>query len=78
MGDFYGTGTEIWAGFGPIVSNEKKRIWADYEQLLRPVFSLFFGKKKKKIEHIIASALKSYIIPILQKIYIYFFLNPEK
>ena len=29
MGDFYGTGIEIWAGFGPV--------W----QLLRPVFSRF-------------------------------------
>ena len=27
VGDFYGTGIEIWAGFGPV--------W----QLLRPVFS---------------------------------------
>ena len=34
MGDFYGTGIEIWAGFGPV--------W----QLLRPVFSCFHGQKK--------------------------------
>ena len=34
MGDFYGTGIEIWAGFGPI-GNTEKRVWADYEQLLR-------------------------------------------
>jgi hypothetical protein len=26
----------------------KKNIWADYEQLLRPNFSCFLGKKKKK------------------------------
>ena len=32
MGDFYGTGIEIWAGFGPV--------W----QLLRPVFSCFHGQ----------------------------------
>ena len=32
MGDFYGTGIEIWAGFGPV------------RQLLRPVFSCFHGQ----------------------------------
>ena len=36
MGDFYGTGIEISAGFGPV--------W----QLLRPVFSCFHGQKKIK------------------------------
>jgi hypothetical protein len=36
VGDFYGTGIEIWAGFGPV--------W----QLLRPVFSCFHGQKKLK------------------------------
>ena len=34
MGDFYGTGIEIWAGFGPI-GNTEKRVWADYEQLFK-------------------------------------------
>ena len=34
VGDFYGTGIEIWAGFGPL------------RQLLRPVFSCFHGQKK--------------------------------
>ena len=34
VGDFYGTGIEIWAGFGPV------------RQLLRPVFSCFHGQKK--------------------------------
>ena len=34
MGDSYGTGIEIWAGFGPV--------W----QLLRPVFSSFHGQKE--------------------------------
>ena len=33
MGDFYGTGIEIWTGFGPV------------RQLLRPVFSCFHGQK---------------------------------
>ena len=32
MGDFYGTGIEIWTGFGPV--------W----QILRPVFSCFHGQ----------------------------------
>ena len=33
VGDFYGTGIEIWAGFGPV------------RQLLRPVLSCFHGQK---------------------------------
>ena len=33
VGDFYGSGIEIWAGFGPV------------RQLLRPVFSCFHGQK---------------------------------
>ena len=33
MGDFYRTGIEIWAGFGPVL------------QLLRPVISCFHGQK---------------------------------
>ena len=33
MGDFYGTGIEIWAEFGLV------------RQLLRPVFSCFHGQK---------------------------------
>ena len=39
MGDFYGTGIEIWAGFGLI------------RQLLRPVFSCFH--EQKKFKHIV-------------------------
>ena len=46
MGDFYGTGIEIWAGFGPVGITEKKNIWANYEQLSRPFSSSFVGKKK--------------------------------
>jgi hypothetical protein len=34
VGDFYGTGIEIWARFGPV--------W----QLLRPVFFMFSWAKK--------------------------------
>ena len=33
VGDFYGTRIEIWAGFGPV------------QQLLRPFFHVFMGKK---------------------------------
>ena len=42
----------------------EKMVWANYEQLLRLVFSLFQGQKKfsKIFENTIASALKSYII----------------
>ena len=36
MGGFYGTGIEIWAGYGPI-GNTEKIVWDDYEQLLRVV-----------------------------------------
>ena len=46
VGDFYGTGIEIWTGFGPVGITEKKNIWADYEQLLRPFFSSFPWQKK--------------------------------
>ena len=39
MGDFYGTGIDVWSGFGPVGITEKKHIWANYEQLLITVFS---------------------------------------
>ena len=44
MGDFYGTGIEIWAGFGPVGITEKN-ISVDLEQLLTSVFSSFRGQK---------------------------------
>ena len=37
---------EIWADFGP-VGNTEKKIGANYEQLLRAVFSCFQGKKNR-------------------------------
>ena len=65
MGDFCGTGIEIWTGFGPVGIAEKTNIWADYEQLFRPFFfHVFIGKKikiKLKIKNIVAPALKSCI-----------------
>ena len=37
---------EIWADFGPVGNTEKKKkIGADYEQLLKAVFSCFQGQK---------------------------------
>jgi len=63
---FYKTEMKIWAvgcGLGWTVL---KKVWANYEKLLREDFQLFvFKKKKKKIfekfENIAASALKSCI-----------------
>ena len=45
VGDFYGTAIENWVGFGLIGSTEK-RVWTDYEQLLRLIFFMFSGAKK--------------------------------
>ena len=44
MGDLYGTGIEIWAGFGLVGITEKKN-WAGHEQLFRPLFQVFMAKK---------------------------------
>ena len=47
-----------------------KKVWADYEQLVRPVISLFKGEKILFFyffENTVAYALKSCIIPFLQK-----------
>ena len=52
MGDF--CGTRIEGGIGP-VGITVKTDWADYEQLLRPVFSCFHG------QNIVASAVKNCI-----------------
>ena len=41
---FYGTEREIWALFGAVDGTEKT-IWANYEQLLRMVFSCVRGQK---------------------------------
>ena len=57
--NFYGTEIEIWDGFGPVGSNEKK-IWAEYKQLLRAVFLCFHGQKI-----FVASTLKSCMISLL-------------
>ena len=49
MGDFYGTGIDIWAGFGMIGIAEKIKIWADYKPLLDYFFKVFMGKKELKV-----------------------------
>jgi hypothetical protein len=46
VSNFYGTKIEIWAGFGPVGSSEKKNC-GDYEQLVRAFFHGFIGKKKR-------------------------------
>ena len=43
MGDFYWTGIEIWAGFGPV---EKKRFGAIMGNFLGYFFPSFHGQKK--------------------------------
>ena len=60
---FYKTEMKIWAVGCGVGWTVLKKVWADYEQLLRVGFSTFWGKKKKKkkIENIVASALKSCI-----------------
>ena len=46
MGDFFGTGIEIWAGFGPICSTEKKGLGQLRATFLGDFF-MFSGAKKK-------------------------------
>ena len=59
VGDFYGTGIEIWAEFWPIGSTEKK----GSGQLLKVFFSCFQGQKKilNFFRNIVLTVLKSYI-----------------
>ena len=47
VGDFYGTGIEIWDGFGPIGITEKKNILELWGQF----FQVFVGKKKKNLKN---------------------------
>ena len=58
MGDFYGTGIEIWAGFGPVGIIEKKRFGPIMSTFLGRFFHIFIGKKFK-LKNTVASALKS-------------------
>ena len=63
MGHFYDMKNRFWAVGCGLGWAEGKKVWADYEQLLREVFSTFCGQKKKYIffENIAVSALKSCI-----------------
>ena len=59
--------TDVWSRdfiIWKINSGQWDVVWADYERLLRPVFSLFRGQKffLNFFENNIASAMKSYII----------------
>ena len=68
---------KIWkinSGLWAVVWAGKKMVWADYEQLLRPVFSIF--RVNIFFENNLASALKSCIKPffLISK----FFLSPDK
>ena len=58
VSNFYGTEMEIWAGLGlRLVGNTAKKLWADYEQLLRVVFSCFHGQNFV-FKNIVISVLK--------------------
>jgi hypothetical protein len=57
VGDFYVTGIEIWAGFGPVGITEKNI----FGQLQMSGFFLFSWAKKEKIKNVVSSALKSFI-----------------
>ena len=47
VSNLHETEIEIWAGFG-LVGITEKRVWANYEQLLRAVFYALIAKKEKK------------------------------
>ena len=55
--DLYYEKSILGCGLGWTV---KKKVWADYEQLLRPIFLSFHGQKIQ-FENIVGSALKSCI-----------------
>ena len=44
MGDFYGTGIEIWAGFGLVGITEKERFGPIMSNFLGFFFHVFRGK----------------------------------
>ena len=50
---------QFWAGLGSRVVLVKKKLGADYEQLLRVFFFMFSRAKNFFFENIIVSALKS-------------------
>ena len=48
VGNFYDMKNWLWAVGCGLCWAVVKKVWADYEQLLREVFSTFCGQKKKK------------------------------
>ena len=56
MGDFYGKGIEIWAGFRPVGNTEKKRFGPIVSNFLGQFFQVFMGKKNEKMKSFVASA----------------------
>ena len=63
MGHIYNMKNQFWAVGCGLGWTEKKKVWADYEQLLRPVFLVFMDKKLiyNFFENIVGFALKSCI-----------------
>ena len=47
MGDFYGTGIEFWAGFGPVGITEKKTFGPIMSNFWGRFFQVFIVKKIK-------------------------------
>ena len=49
VGDFYGTGIEIWAGFGLVgITEKRKHLGQLYIVTFEAVFSNFCSQKKKE------------------------------
>ena len=47
MGDFYGTGIEIWDGFGLVDITEKKIFGPIMSNFIDQFFQVFMGKQNK-------------------------------
>ena len=65
---------------GPEIWTVEKRGWADYEQLLRPVFSLFRGQKFLKIlfEIYYSVGTEKLHNTLFMEFFFNFFLTPKK
>ena len=63
MGHIYNMKNQFWAVGCELGWTVKKKVWADYEQLLRPVFLSFHGQKINLnfFENIVGATLKSCI-----------------
>ena len=78
MGDFYGTGIEIWAGFGPVVITEKE-IWNDHEHGLQMPREEIVFTTRPKIQSQILGTVEAYFVchigPMFQISLIYAFIG---